>query len=172
MASKIFAYIRASSKDQNVARQLEALKEFNIDERDIYIDKQSGKDFNREQYQILKNALRENDILVIKSIDRLGRNYNMILEEWRDITQNIKADIKVLDMPILDTSKNQDLLGSAINDIILALLSSVAAQERTYIRSRQRDGIVLYLKTGKTQSGNRMGRPNLPLPTNWREAYE
>ena len=94
MASKIFAYIRASSKDQNVARQLEALKEFNIDERDIYIDKQSGKDFNREQYQILKKALRENDILVIKSIDRLGRNYNMILEEWRDITKKIKEYIK------------------------------------------------------------------------------
>ncbi len=172
MASKIFAYIRASSKDQNVARQLEALKEFNIDERDIYIDKQSGKDFNREQYQILKNALRENDILVIKSIDRLGRNYNMILEEWRDITQNIKADIKVLDMPILDTSKNKDLLGSVINDIILALLSYVAEQERTYIRSRQREGIDLYLKTGKTKTGNRMGRPTLPLPTNWSEVYE
>ena len=172
MASKIFAYIRASSKDQNVARQLEALKEFNIDERDIYIDKQSGKDFNREQYQILKNALRENDILVIKSIDRLGRNYNMILEEWRDITQNIKADIKVLDMPILDTSKNKDLLGSVINDIILALLSYVAEQERTYIRSRQREGIDLYLKTGKTKTGNRMGRPTLPLPTNWSEVYD
>ena len=172
MARKIFAYIRASSKDQNVARQLEALKEFNIDERDIYIDKQSGKDFNREQYQILKNALRENDILVIKSIDRLGRNYNMILEEWRDITQNIKADIKVLDMPILDTSKNKDLLGSVINDIILALLSYVAEQERTYIRSRQREGIDLYLKTGKTKTGNRMGRPTLPLPTNWSEVYE
>ncbi len=172
MASKIFAYIRASSKDQNVARQLEALKEFNIDERDIYIDKQSGKDFNREQYQILKKALRENDILVIKSIDRLGRNYNMILEEWRDITQNIKADIKVLDMPILDTSKNKDLLGSVINDIILALLSYVAEQERTYIRSRQREGIDLYLKTGKTKTGNRMGRPTLPLPTNWSEVYE
>ncbi len=172
MASKIFAYIRASSKDQNVARQLEALKEFNIDERDIYIDKQSGKDFNREQYQILKKALRENDILVIKSIDRLGRNYNMILEEWRDITQNIKADIKVLDMPILDTSKNKDLLGSVINDIILALLSYVAEQERTYIRSRQREGIDLYLKTGKTKTGNRMGRPTLPLPTNWSEVYD
>ena len=172
MASKIFAYIRASSKDQNVARQLEALKEFNIDERDIYIDKQSGKDFNREQYQILKKALRENDILVIKSIDRLGRNYNMILEEWRDITQNIKADIKVLDMPILDTSKNKDLLGSVINDIILALLSYVAEQERTYRRSRQREGIDLYLKTGKTKTGNRMGRPTLPLPTNWSEVYE
>jgi len=120
----------------------------------------------------LKKALRENDILVIKSIDRLGRNYNMILEEWRDITQNIKADIKVLDMPILDTSKNKDLLGSVINDIILALLSYVAEQERTYIRSRQREGIDLYLKTGKTKTGNRMGRPTLPLPTNWSEVYE
>ena len=90
MKNKIFGYARVSSKEQNEERQLEAFKDFNIDERDIYIDKQSGKDFNREQYNILKNALRENDLLVIKSIDRLGRNYNMIIDEWKDITKNIK----------------------------------------------------------------------------------
>ena len=103
MKNKIFGYVRVSSKEQKEDRQLIAFKEFGIDERDIYIDKQSGKDFNREQYNILKHILRENDILVIKSIDRLGRNYNMIIDEWKDITKNIKADIVVLDMPLLDT---------------------------------------------------------------------
>lgn len=172
MENRIWGYVRCSSSSQNEDRQLQALLESGVDERFIMVDFQSGKDFNRNQYQILKKALRENDILVIKSIDRLGRNYNMILEEWRDITKNIKADIRVLDMPILDTSKNKDLLGSVINDIILALLSYVAEQERTYIRSRQREGIDLYLKTGKTKTGNRMGRPTLPHPTNWSEVYD
>lgn len=171
MNSRTWGYARCSSSSQNEDRQLQALIESGVDERFIMVDFLSGKDFNREQYQVLKKALREDDILVIKSIDRLGRNYNMILEEWRDITKNIKADIRVLDMPILDTSKNKDLLGSVINDIILALLSYVAEQERTYIRSRQREGIDLYLKTGKTKTGNRMGRPSLPLPTNWGEVY-
>lgn len=171
MSSRTWGYVRCSSSSQVEDRQKIALIESGVDERFLMVDFQSGKDFNREQYQVLKKALRENDILVIKSIDRLGRNYNMILEEWRDITKNIKADIRVLDMPILDTSKNKDLLGSVINDIILALLSYVAEQERTYIRSRQREGIDLYLKTGKTKTGNRMGRPSLPLPTNWGEVY-
>ena len=103
MKNKIFGYARGSSKDQNEERQLVAFKKYGNDERDIYIDKQSGKDFNREQYSILKNVLRENDLLVIKSIDRLGRNYNMIIDEWKDITKNIKADILVIDMPLLDT---------------------------------------------------------------------
>lgn len=172
MDSRTWGYVRCSSSSQNEDRQLQALLESGVDERFIMVDFQSGKDFNRNQYQILKKALRENDILVIKSIDRLGRNYNMILEEWRDITKNIKADIRVLDMPILDTSKHKDLLGSVINDIILALLSYVAEQERTYIRTRQREGIDLYLKTGKTKTGNRMGRPTLPFPNNWNEVYE
>lgn len=171
MSSRTWGYARCSSSSQVEDRQKIALIESGVDERFLMVDFQSGKDFNREQYQVLKKALRENDILVIKSIDRLGRNYNMILEEWRDITKNIKTDIRVLDMPILDTSKNKDLLGSVINDIILALLSYVAEQERTYIRSRQREGIDLYLKTGKTKTGNRMGRPSLPLPTNWNEVY-
>ena len=103
MDNKKFGYGRVSSKSQNEARQVEAFKEYGIDLRDIYIDKKSGKDFEREQYQILKKILRENDLLVIHSIDRLGRNYEMIVNEWKDITKNIKADIGVLDMPLLDT---------------------------------------------------------------------
>ena len=122
MKNKIFGYVRVSSKDQREDRQLIAFKEFGIDERDIYIDKQSGKDFNREQYNILKHILRENDVLVIKSIDRLGRNYNMIIDEWKDITKNIKADIVVVDMPLLDTRNNKDLLGTFISDLVLQIL--------------------------------------------------
>lgn len=165
--SRTWGYARCSSSSQNEDRQIQALIESGVDSRFILTDFESGKDFNREQYQILKKALRENDVLVIKSIDRLGRNYNMILEEWRDITKNIKADIRVLDMPILDTSKYKDLLGKVINDIILALLSYVAEQERTYIRSRQREGIDLYLKTKKTKTGRPYGRPTIPIPTEW-----
>ncbi|MCX4254419.1 MAG: recombinase family protein [Bacilli bacterium] len=175
MASKVFAYGRISSSSQgseDTNRQIEAFKNLNICDRDIFFDVKSGKDFQREKYKLLKSILRENDVLVIKSIDRLGRNYNMILEEWRDITKNIKAHIKVIDMPILDTTQNDGLISDVINSIILTLLSFVAEQERTYIRSRQREGIDLYLKTGKTKTGNRMGRPTLPLPINWSEVYE
>ena len=123
MKKKKFAYGRVSSKGQNEARQLEAFKKYGIDERDIYIDKKSGKDFERDQYQLLKNNLREGDLLVIHSIDRLGRNYEMIVNEWKDITKNIKADIVVLDMPLLDTRQKKDLLGTFINDLILGILS-------------------------------------------------
>ena len=107
MNNKIFGYARVSSKDQNEARQLKAFKDYGIEDRDIYIDKKSGKDFEREQYQVLKKILRENDLLVIHSIDRLGRNYEMIVNEWKDITKNIKADIVVLDMPLLDTRQKK-----------------------------------------------------------------
>ena len=128
MKNKIFGYARVSSKEQNEERQLVAFKEYGIDERDIYIDKQSGKDFNRENYITLKHILRENDLLVIKSIDRLGRNYSQIIDEWQDITKNIKADIVVIDMPLLDTRKNKDLLGTFISDLVLQILSYVAEQ--------------------------------------------
>lgn len=141
MKNKIFGYARVSSKEQNEERQIVAFKYYGIDERDIYIDKQSGKNFDREQYNILKHILRGNDILVIKSIDRLGRNYNMIIDEWKDITKNIKADIVVIDMPLLDTTKNKDLLGTFISDLILQILSYVAEQERTFIKQRQKEGI-------------------------------
>lgn len=162
MKNKIFGYARVSSKEQNEERQLEAFKEFNIDERDIYIDKQSGKDFNREQYNVLKNVLRENDLLVIKSIDRLGRNYNMIVDEWKDIVKNIKADIVVIDMPLLDTRNNKDLLGTFISDLVLQILSYVAEQERTFIKQRQKEGINV-----AKNNGVKFGRPKIEKPQNF-----
>lgn len=147
-SNRTFALGRISCKDQNEARQLEAFREFGVADENIYIDKQSGKDFNREQYQLLKKQLRENDLVVIKSIDRLGRDYNMIIEEWRDITKNIKADIYVIDMPLLDTRSNKDLLGTFISDLVLQILSYVANQERLYIKTRQREGIDIALAKG------------------------
>lgn len=162
MSSRIYGYARVSSKEQNEDRQIQALLDNGVEDRFIFVDKQSGKDFNREQYQVLKNALRENDLLVVKSIDRLGRNYNMIIDEWRDITKNIKADIRVLDMPILDTSKNKELLGNVITDIVLGLLSYVAEQERTFINQRQREGIDIALSKGV-----KFGRPKIEKPHNF-----
>ena len=162
MKNKIFGYVRVSSKDQREDRQLIAFKEFGIDERDIYIDKQSGKDFNREQYNILKHILRENDVLVIKSIDRLGRNYNMIIDEWKDITKNIKADIVVIDMPLLDTRNNKDLLGTFISDLVLQILSYVAEQERRFIKQRQKEGI-----SNAINNGVKFGRPKIEKPSNY-----
>ena len=164
MNNKIFGYARVSSKEQNEERQINAFKDFNIDERDIYVDKQSGKDFNRENYLILKHILRENDLLVIKSIDRLGRNYNMIIEEWKDITKNIKADIVVIDMPLLDTRNNKDLLGTFISDLVLQILSYVAEQERSFIKLRQKEGIENALKKGV-----KFGRPKIEKPSNYEE---
>ena len=162
MKNKIFGYARVSSKEQNEERQIVAFKNYGIDERDIYIDKQSGKDFDREQYNILKHILRENDILVIKSIDRLGRNYNMIIDEWKDITKNIKADIVVIDMPLLDTTKNKDLLGTFISDLILQILSYVAEQERTFIKKKQKEGISTAMN-----KGIKFGRPTIEKPQNY-----
>ena len=159
MKSKIFGYARVSSKEQNEERQLVAFKGYGIDERDIYVDKQSGKDFNRENYITLKHILRENDLLVIKSIDRLGRNYNQIIDEWKDITKNIKADIVVIDMPLLDTRKNKDLLGTFISDLVLQILSYVAEQERTFIKQRQKEGI-----TNAKNNGVKFGRPRIEKP--------
>lgn len=162
MNNRIFGYARVSSKDQNEARQLEAFLDCGIDERDIFVDKASGKDFEREQYSIMKKMLRENDLLIIKSIDRLGRNYDMIIEEWRDITKNIGADIKVLDMPMLDTSNKNELIGKVISDIVLQLLSYVAEQERTYIKQRQKEGII-----AAKNKGIKLGRPKVLKPKNF-----
>ncbi len=162
MENKIFGYARVSSKEQNEERQLVAFREYGINERDIYVDKQSGKDFNRENYITLKHILRENDLLVIKSIDRLGRNYSQIIEEWQDITKNIKADIVVIDMPLLDTRKNKDLLGTFISDLVLQILSYVAEQERTFIKQRQSEGIA----TAKNK-GVKFGRPRIEKPQNF-----
>ena len=162
MKNKIFGYARVSSKEQNVERQLVAFKEYGIEERDIYIDKQSGKDFDREQYNTLKHILRENDLLVIKSIDRLGRNYEMIVNEWKDITKNIKADIVIVDMPLLDTRKNKDLLGTFISDLVLQILGYVAEQERTFIKQRQKEGILV-----AKNNGVKFGRPKIEKPLNF-----
>lgn len=162
MKSKTFGYARVSSKEQNVERQLVAFKEYGIEERDIYIDKQSGNDFNREQYNTLKHILRENDLLVIKSIDRLGRNYEMIVNEWKDITKNIKVDIVVIDMPLLDTRKNKDLLGTFISDLVLQILGYVAEQERTFIKQRQKEGISV-----AKNNGVKFGRPKIEKPLNF-----
>ena len=145
-----FMYIRCSTKDQNEARQVAKAKELGIEDRHIFIEKASGKDFDRPVYQGMKNAtLREGDVLYVDSLDRLGRNYEGIVAEWQSLTKDIGVDIVVLDMPLLDTRKNKDLLGTLISDIVLQLLSYVAENERDKIRSRQRDGIEAAKKEGK-----------------------
>lgn len=145
-----FMYIRCSTKDQNEARQVEKAKALGIDDRHIFIEKASGKDFDRPVYQGMKNAtLREGDVLYIDSLDRLGRNYEGIVAEWQSLTKEVGVDIVVLDMPLLDTRKNKDLLGTLISDIVLQLLSYVAQSEREKIRTRQREGIEEAKKEGK-----------------------
>ena len=136
-----YAYIRVSTRDQNEDRQLAALTNLGISEVNLFLDKQSGKDFNRPAYRKLIKKLKPGDLLIIKSIDRLGRNYEEILEQWRHITKDIQADIRVLDMPLLDTSNHRDLTGTLIADIVLQLLSYVAQSERENIRQRQAEGI-------------------------------
>lgn len=165
--SKTFGYCRVSTTDQKEDRQLEAMLEFGINERDIFVDKCSGKNFDRPQYQALKVQLREGDVLVIKSIDRLGRNYKQICEEWREITREIKANIKVLDMPVLDTTRTEGLIGEVISDIVLQLLSYVAEQERAFIKQRQAEGIKLAKEKGK-----RLGKPPIEYPENWDNVYK
>lgn len=137
----IYGYVRVSSRDQNEDRQIIAMHEFGVDDRQIYTDKQSGKDFDRPQYRKLMRKLKNGDTLVIKSIDRLGRNYDEILVQWRTITKQKKAAIVVLDMTLLDTRQNRDLTGTLIADIVLQLLSYVAQTEREFIKQRQKEGI-------------------------------
>lgn len=150
MANNIsFGYIRVSSKEQNEARQIEKMKELGIDERHIFIDKESGKDFNREQYQAMVTMLRDGDLVFVSSIDRLGRNYSEILNQWTIITKEKKADIVVLDMPLLDTRNDRDLTGTLISDIVLQLLSYVAQKERENIKARQAEGIAIAKAQGK-----------------------
>ncbi|MED3476515.1 recombinase family protein [Bacillus thuringiensis] len=167
MSIRKFGYIRISTKDQNEARQIESIKKFVTDERDIFIDKQSGRDFNRYQYQLLKRMLREEDILYIHSLDRFGRNKEGILQEWQDITQNIKAHIVVLDMPLLDTTKYKDSLGTLITDLVLQILSWLAEEERTRIKTRQREGIDIAKK-----KGTHMGRPRIQITDEFISAYK
>ena len=161
-----FGYIRVSSKDQNEGRQIEAMKERGIDERDIFIDKQSGKDFNRDQYQLLKRIMRKGDVLYIHSLDRFGRNKEKILEEWNDIIKHIQADIVVLDMPLLDTTQYKDSLGTLIADLVLQILSWMAEEERKRIRTRQREGIDLAL-----QNGVAFGRPKATVTEEFKQIY-
>ena len=138
---KVYGYVRVSSKDQNVARQLAALEKFHLERKSIFIDKMSGKDFNRPSYMRMIRRLREGDLIIIKSIDRLGRNYDEIIEQWRTLTKEKHISIVVLDMPLLDTRKDQDLIGTLISDIVLQLLSYVAQTEREFIHQRQAEGI-------------------------------
>ena len=158
----IYAYIRVSTKHQNIDRQFEEIKALGIDDKYIYIDKESGKDFDRTNYQKLIKKLKKDDLLIIKSIDRLGRNYHMILEEWSSITKTIGADIKVLDMPLLDTRiEGKNLVGKFISDIVLQVLSFVAENERINIKQRQAEGIRI-----AKEKGVKFGRPKATLPPN------
>ena len=147
-SNHVYGYARVSSKDQNEARQMIALQEFGVDSDNIFLDKQSGKDFNRQQYRNLLDCLGKEDVVVIKSIDRLGRNYDEILEQWRLITKEKEAAIVVLDMPLLDTRQGRDLTGTLISDIVLQLLSYVAQTEREFIHQRQAEGIAAAKKKG------------------------
>ena len=163
----VYGYIRVSSKDQKEDRQQIALKEVGVDLQNIYVDKQSGKDFNRPQYKKMLRKLKRDDLLYIKSIDRLGRNYEEILQQWRILTKEKGVDIVVLDMPLLDTRRGKDLMGTFLSDIVLQVLSFVAENERTNIKQRQAEGIA----AAKAQ-GIKFGRPPLPLPDNFYEVHK
>ena len=154
-----YGYARVSTKEQNAERQILALREFGIDEKLIYVDKQSGKDFERPKYKQLLKKLKPDDTLVVKSIDRLGRNYDEILEQWRVITKEKRAAIVVLDMPLLDTRQSRDLTGTLIADIVLQLLSYVAQTEREFIRQRQAEGIAAAKARGVQFGRKPMERP-------------
>ena len=164
---KLYGYIRVSTKEQNEDRQRLAMHEFGIVDRDLYMDKQSGKDFERPNYKRLLRKLKPGDTLVIKSIDRLGRNYEEILEQWRIITREKKAAIVVLDMPLLDTRQGRDLTGTLIADIVLQLLSYVAQTEREFIRQRQAEGIA-----AAKARGTYMGRSPMEIPDTFPPVYE
>ena len=163
----VYGYIRVSSRDQNEDRQLIAMQELKIPHNNIYMDKQSGKDFNRPKYKHLLRRLRQDDLLYIKSIDRLGRNYSEILEQWRVLTKEKGVDIVVLDMPLLDTRRGKDLMGTFLSDIVLQVLSFVAENERTNIRQRQAEGIA-----AAKAKGVRFGRPPQPLPPEFHSVYQ
>jgi DNA invertase Pin-like site-specific DNA recombinase len=160
----IYGYVRVSTREQNEDRQCIALQEAKVPKQNIYMDKQSGKDFDRPQYQKLLRKLKKDDLLYIKSIDRLGRDYEEIQNQWRAITKEKGCDIVVLDMPLLDTHRGKDLLGTFISDLVLQLLSFVAENERTNIRQRQAEGIA-----AAKARGVQFGRPPLPLPENFGE---
>ena len=166
MGKNTYGYIRVSSADQNEARQMLAMQELSIPEKNLFIEKQSGKDFERPQYKKLVRRLRPDDLLYIKSIDRLGRNYGEILEQWRILTKEKRIDIVVLDMPLLDTRRGKDLMGTFLSDIVLQVLSFVAENERANIRQRQAEGIA-----AAKARGVKFGRPPRPLPQNFYQIH-
>lgn len=166
MNKQIYGYARVSTREQNEDRQRIALCEMGVTPRHLYSDKQSGKDFQRPQYRRLLSRLRRDDLLYIKSIDRLGRNYDEILEQWRILTKEKGIDIVVLDMPLLDTRRGKDLMGTFLGDIVLQVLSFVAENERTSIRQRQAEGIA-----AAKARGVQFGRPPMPLPETFHSAY-
>ena len=167
MAGTIYGYIRVSTREQNEDRQRLALAALPVPEENIYMDKQSGKDFERPQYRRLVRRLRRDDLLYVKSIDRLGRNYSEILEQWRMLTKEKGVDIAVLDMPLLDTRRGKDFMGTFLSDIVLQVLSFVAENERDNIRQRQAEGIA-----AAKARGVRFGRPPLPLPDNFHMLHQ
>ena len=166
MTISTYGYIRVSTREQNEDRQMIAMNDLAVPEKNIFLDKQSGKDFERPQYKKLVKKLRPDDLLYIKSIDRLGRNYDEILEQWRILTKEKGVDIVVLDMPLLDTRRGKDLMGTFLSDIVLQVLSFVAENERVNIRQRQAEGIA-----AAKARGVRFGRPPRPLPENYHSAY-
>lgn len=164
----VYGYVRVSSTTQNVDRQVCEMHELGIHDRNIYVDRQSGKDFDRKYYQKLINKIQKGDLIIIKSIDRLGRNYKMIMEEWYQINKVKEVDIRVIDMPLLDTSNRpENLVGQFISDIVLQILSFVAENERANIRSRQAEGIKLALSRGV-----KFGRPRYKIPENFDEVTQ
>lgn len=163
----VYGYVRVSAKDQNEDRQIIAMREVGVSEKNIYMDKQSGKDFKRKQYKRLVGKMKKDDLLYIKSIDRLGRNYEEIIEQWRHLTKEKKIDIIVLDMPLLDTRRGKDLMGTFLSDIVLQVLSFVAENERSNIRQRQAEGIA-----AAKARGVKFGRPPKPLPENFHTVYQ
>ena len=159
---KVYGYIRISTKEQNEERQKIALKQVVVEKDNIFLERQSGKNFNRPVYQQMLKILKPDDLLYITSIDRLGRNYEEILEQWRILTKQLKVDIVVLDMPLLDTRRGKDLMGTFLSDVVLQVLSFVAENERYNIRKRQAEGIA-----AAKARGVKFGRPPRPLPKNF-----
>lgn len=165
--AEIYGYVRVSTRDQNEDQQLIALRELQVPKKNIFIDKQSGKNFERPRYKKLLRRMKKDDLLYIKSIDRLGRNYNEIQEQWRILTKDKGVDIVVLDMPLLDTRRGKDLMGTFLSDIVLQVLSFVAENERMNIRQRQAEGIA-----AAKAKGVRFGRVPKPLPENFHAVYQ
>lgn len=167
MKGTIYGYARVSTMEQKEDRQIFALREKGVDESNIYLDKISGKDFNRKMYRLLTQKLRPGDLLYVKSIDRLGRNYRDIIEQWRFLTMEKQIDIVILDMSLLDTRKGKDLMGTFLSDIVLQVLSFVAENERVNIRQRQREGIAM-----AKRRGIHLGRPLKKLPSKFIQIYD